>query len=585
MVTVRDKARSNRLTALLLVDNPTASQFAADDVVDISSLASKLLGNTKRPIDLWLASRPSTRDALAHYQGSSSGPELLATALIKDLNTAILGPSIYDAQRFSGVALRWETEQLLTKDPQADNLLRFNRLLIEDAYPTDVLRNQCPFEPLASFLEEKSASLAAEENYCRGAGLLIDFICAKAEQFMSKDKRRQLFNSFAHGLRYGTIEHGDDPSGLWWQPRNMTAVAPLLQGVCEFSDWCVLNRGATALNPHRRATFAEQIAFWRRWNTFKHSALLGHIKSAAAASSQAQSRQTFPSPDRPLPTRDRPPYFPHDRVFELLTRGFVHPGKQDSLLPWLKYNIRDMLVTTLLQGGALRVSEPFHIWVTDVYQDPHDRDAAFVRVYHPTDGIIEYADPITGIQVQTNRAHYLQQQHNLLPLNRRGTSGWKANLLETKGKFMPVYWYPHEYGQIFLALFNLYMFHVRPVGVTHPWLFVTENGLPLTPRAYTKLHAAAVRRIDMNPRKEAGTTPHGHRHSCAQLLQDAVDAGLISNKIMQLVLHHGSIHSQKPYTERECWKINQTMRAAEPSLADLQSTKSALADLCRMFRD
>ncbi|HEY3836415.1 MAG TPA: DUF1080 domain-containing protein [Bryobacteraceae bacterium] len=63
-------------------------------------------------------------------------------ALLKDLNQLISGPSLYDRERFKGVALRPETEKLLRQSPQGgDQRARLNKLLLEDAYPQELARS------------------------------------------------------------------------------------------------------------------------------------------------------------------------------------------------------------------------------------------------------------------------------------------------------------------------------------------------------------------------------------------------------------------------------------------------------------
>src|SRR5580698_9228104 len=45
-----------------------------------------------------------------------------SSALVKDLNQVIGGPSIYDQPRFKGVALRAETQRLLEQNPRGQQL-------------------------------------------------------------------------------------------------------------------------------------------------------------------------------------------------------------------------------------------------------------------------------------------------------------------------------------------------------------------------------------------------------------------------------------------------------------------------------
>jgi hypothetical protein len=120
-----------------------SSKFSGGDLADLWSLAKKL----ERPADAisnYLKERlsPATLTALAKYQGSDSDPIPLQKALVNDLNRIIRSHSMYDAQRFDGVSLRSESKILLAQNPPGDALQHLNRLLLEDAYPLDILRKQ-----------------------------------------------------------------------------------------------------------------------------------------------------------------------------------------------------------------------------------------------------------------------------------------------------------------------------------------------------------------------------------------------------------------------------------------------------------
>ncbi|CAG1022886.1 hypothetical protein MTYM_02050, partial [Methylococcales bacterium] len=120
-----------------------SSTFSVDDLTNIPSLASKLkLNESPRPVDIWLADQLSveTIRALGEYQGADSDPAPLQTALLLDLNNTLLGSLIYDLHRFDGVVLRAETEKLLTQKPLIGDLVRLNRMLLEDAYLLELLR-------------------------------------------------------------------------------------------------------------------------------------------------------------------------------------------------------------------------------------------------------------------------------------------------------------------------------------------------------------------------------------------------------------------------------------------------------------
>jgi hypothetical protein len=54
------------------------------------------------------------------------------------LNLLICRESIYNAERFEGIKLRWETKKLNKQNPAKETLMRLNRLLLEDAYPGEI---------------------------------------------------------------------------------------------------------------------------------------------------------------------------------------------------------------------------------------------------------------------------------------------------------------------------------------------------------------------------------------------------------------------------------------------------------------
>jgi hypothetical protein len=118
------------------------------EIVELPSFAAKM----KQPsegVSQYLSERLSkaTRQSLSAYQGTESNPEPLQTALIQDLNQVIQGVSIYEAQRFAAVNLSAETDTLRAQNVQGEALIHLkqlllNRLLLEDAYPQEISKNQ-----------------------------------------------------------------------------------------------------------------------------------------------------------------------------------------------------------------------------------------------------------------------------------------------------------------------------------------------------------------------------------------------------------------------------------------------------------
>ena len=83
----------------------------------------------------------SVKADVAAFSASSANAKAVLSALAKDLNQVISGPSIYDKARFRQVALRPETKQLLKQHPGGQQLARLNKLLLEDAYPQDLAKS------------------------------------------------------------------------------------------------------------------------------------------------------------------------------------------------------------------------------------------------------------------------------------------------------------------------------------------------------------------------------------------------------------------------------------------------------------
>ncbi|MCI0538755.1 MAG: tetratricopeptide repeat protein [Verrucomicrobiales bacterium] len=127
----------------LMRERDASWRFQPDDFLDTSSLAMKL----RSAIDpmsrhLWTLLSPATRTALEEYRDATADPRPLEPALVADLNRIIGGPSIHASERFADVTLRPRTTRLLGQNPQGEDLLQLNRLLIEDAYSREISKRQ-----------------------------------------------------------------------------------------------------------------------------------------------------------------------------------------------------------------------------------------------------------------------------------------------------------------------------------------------------------------------------------------------------------------------------------------------------------
>jgi hypothetical protein len=124
------------------LDWKRSSTLSVNDLIDLPAFANRL----REPgddISAYLKRRLSdgALTALTDYTGLGSDPTTLLLSLVKSINKLLCSESIYDARRFGGVPLRAETQKLLAQNPEGSLRLRLNRLLLEDAYPQEISKN------------------------------------------------------------------------------------------------------------------------------------------------------------------------------------------------------------------------------------------------------------------------------------------------------------------------------------------------------------------------------------------------------------------------------------------------------------
>lgn len=119
-----------------IADGARTSAFTPADFSSPSALAATL-SSQGDPVSAFLWNQFSnTTQAVLSDPGSSS--DQLTAALVPALNTIINGASIYDSNRFAGVVFSAETAVFQAINPFGQDLVRLNRLMLEDAYPTTV---------------------------------------------------------------------------------------------------------------------------------------------------------------------------------------------------------------------------------------------------------------------------------------------------------------------------------------------------------------------------------------------------------------------------------------------------------------
>jgi hypothetical protein len=124
------------LKGWIQIENSDTS-FSGSDITDLASLA-KALAAKQDAVAAFLNAQldDAARTALLLYSPSDQAAEkALRSALSRNLNKIIAGPSIYDKMRFHGTHLSAQTKRLVHDDPQGKQLVEFNRALLADAFP------------------------------------------------------------------------------------------------------------------------------------------------------------------------------------------------------------------------------------------------------------------------------------------------------------------------------------------------------------------------------------------------------------------------------------------------------------------
>lgn len=367
-------------------------------------------------------------------------------------------------------------------------------------------------------------------------------------------KYTEFFLAFSTALSLGTIQSGTCPYDLWWTPRRVDDIRKIYARLTIFLNWIAKRSDIPSIIPQRSSTTGEQLKFWARWNTLKRNSLLGHLMTAQAHQHPLGQTSAPPILWTPPKTAEQPIRFEGEHFKRFLNEGF----KRRAALRWSV--VRDQMISLLLHGGGLRISDALSLWVPDVmYEDPQFPGEAVVRLYHPHEGAVSYRDPLTGREVMTTRAALLRLKYNRLPLDLQSGHrrvGAKGNLyLNSKEAYTLVFWKDAKYARAFAQLRDEYL-RIRPRPDNHPYLFLTPAGEPMTDRAFAKNHNVAVRRIGLTPGKEFGTTSHAHRHTFVFDLREAD----VSKKGIQIAAHHRSIESQEDYGKMTMLEVSQEIR-------------------------
>lgn len=116
---------------------PGSLLLRVEDLNSPRDLLTKLQ-ESQDPLSQHLVSQfsPQTKQLTTEYDKSEQPTPALLAAVVDELNRQLQGASLFARQRFTGIEFERDTliRMLISHDPQGDDLLRLNRLLLEEAY-------------------------------------------------------------------------------------------------------------------------------------------------------------------------------------------------------------------------------------------------------------------------------------------------------------------------------------------------------------------------------------------------------------------------------------------------------------------
>lgn len=372
--------------------------------------------------------------------------------------------------------------------------------------------------------------------------LLLKYIERQLSSFSSAT---DLLRAFVEALQYGTIQDGQDDSGLFWSPRRNEDVNVLLRHITDYCDYLDSVHGTDLpkLNPLRKATHAEERLQWCAYYRRHRRCFLNHL--AKPSVNQFSLARKIRGPERHFVDIEEVYRFPEERIEDLFLHGFVSSSGEPDYA--------SQLIVMLMHFGGLRLSECFHIYTNDISIDPKS-GSALISVFHPSDG----KPPDERF---SDRNEYLVNKYRLNPRNEYSRShrlyaGWKGPLLTNRNLSFDVMFYPASKAVEFTLLLQKYL-STKPASES-PFLFVNSKGDPESKKNFYQKYSRAVKRIGLEPSKPLGTTPHAHRHSYGYRLNQ----GGFSQLEIQKAMHHKSLDSCLVYLKPSDDEVRRQMRGA-----------------------
>jgi len=402
---------------------------------------------------------------------------------------------------------------------------------------------------LAWFVMEKRDGLKAMRTL-RGYGTALCRFSDYWKFHEAQKIEKPVFSAFFEALVHGQPEIG-------WRDGVSTDVAGdyvMVLGL--FLDWLTEQTGEEHPNPkvEQPVSWGERLNQYRR--RFKND-LLFHLHNATKGSRIKIARRINPA----------------RRARRGGSSGSTRPKKTFSLDDYLllikhEKDPRSLLMWLLLGAGGFRVSEPLHLFVTDVLLDAASGEARFVFA-DPTYGRISIPDE-SGAMTKLTRQEYLKRFFNRvprdqLPDNHIHWAGWKGmKWHDTEAKTSDVVWLHPYFGQLFWKTHQEYLSLRGQTQPQHPWYFVNfkaNTGEPLSISNISAIFGAACARLNI----QSPHNPHSLRHLYVYTLINVYGLSLHQ---AQILVRHVSPESTEIYAQ-----------------AALETTRRALVGLAKKMID
>ena len=125
------------------IQSPINYNLAGGDIANVNLFAKKLAEKSDA-VSAFLNEQldEAAKGALAELSSATTNAKAATSALMKGINKVVAGPSIYNEKRFAGIHLSPGTVELLKGQPAGAESTHLNRLLLEDAYPSDIAKSR-----------------------------------------------------------------------------------------------------------------------------------------------------------------------------------------------------------------------------------------------------------------------------------------------------------------------------------------------------------------------------------------------------------------------------------------------------------